>query len=80
MANSVTLTVGRESGSANGSRIRGRNTCLAGNPCYTTAPTHILHQLTKVSSVMFQIGDELTANVSHFKMTMSNKVRGQPIA
>ena len=40
MANIVMLTGGRDTGSANGSRIRGRNTCLApgaGNPCYATA-------------------------------------------
>ena len=39
MANIVTLTGGRDSGSADGSRIRGRNTCLApgaGNPRYAT--------------------------------------------
>ena len=42
MANSVTLTGGRDSGSADGSRIRGRNTCLApgvGNPRYATDVT-----------------------------------------
>ena len=45
MANIVTLTGGRDSGSANGSWIRGRNTCLAlgaGNPPYTTDLTSII--------------------------------------
>ena len=39
MANIVTLSGGRDSGSANCSQIRGRNTCLtpgAGNPHYAT--------------------------------------------
>ena len=51
MANIVTLTGGRDSGSANGSGIRGRNMCLApgaGNPRNATDITQIIFSSTSV--------------------------------